>query len=73
MTVSRRRNSHKHHADMGGFDADDPVWIGEQMSYDISGDSIRVKIVPGIKFTTGLVLHYEEMPTLSAKVESPQH
>ena len=54
--------------DMGGFDADDPVWIGEQMSYDISGDSIRVKIVPGIKFTTGLVLHYEEMPTLSAKV-----
>ena len=51
--------------DMGGFDADDPVWIGEQMSYDISGDSIRVKIVPGIKFTTGLVLHYEEMPTLS--------
>ncbi len=54
--------------DMGGFDADDPVWIGEQMSYDISGDSIRVKIVPGIKFTTGLVFHYEEMPTLSAKV-----
>ena len=54
--------------DMGGFDSENPVWIGEQMSYDLSGDSIRVKIVPGIKFTTGLVLHYEDMPVLSANV-----
>ena len=59
--------------DMGGFDADDPVWIGEQMTYDISGDSIRVKIVPGIKFTTGLVLHYEEMPTLSHSPLATSH
>jgi hypothetical protein len=53
--------------DMGGFD-EDAIWIGEQLFYDISGDDIYVYFVPGVKFVTGLVLHYENMPTLMARV-----
>ena len=53
--------------DMGGFD-EDAVWIGEQLSYDISGDDLFVHAVPGVKFVVGKVLHYEDMPTISARV-----
>ncbi|MBR6130374.1 MAG: hypothetical protein IKQ20_00775 [Bacteroidales bacterium] len=53
--------------DMGGFD-EDAIWIGEQLFYDISGDDLYVYFVPGVKFVTGLVLHYENMPTLMARV-----
>lgn len=53
--------------DMGGFDKD-AIWIGEQLFYDISGDDLYVYFVPGVKFVTGLVLHYENMPTLTARI-----
>lgn len=52
--------------DMGGFDSEQPLWIGEQMQYDLSGDVPQLLVTPGIKFTTGLVLTYDDMPTLSA-------
>lgn len=53
--------------DMGGFD-EDAVWIGEQLSYDISGNNLYVHVIPGVKFVVGKVLHYEDMPTISARV-----
>lgn len=53
--------------DMGGF-FDDALWLGEQLSYDISGDNIYVHATPGVSFVTGKVLHYDDMPTLSAQV-----
>ena len=52
--------------DMGGFDDEKPFWIGEQLYYDLSGDEPRVVFVPGVKFTTGLALTYDDMPDLSA-------
>lgn len=55
--------------DMGGFDSDDPIWIGEQISYDLKAGNPLLYCVPGVKFTTGLVLTYDDMPTLSANVE----
>ncbi|MBO7553227.1 MAG: hypothetical protein J6T82_04245 [Bacteroidaceae bacterium] len=52
--------------DMGGFDDEQPLWIGEQLYYDVcSGDPIVI-FTPGVKFTTGLVLTYDDMPELSA-------
>lgn len=54
--------------DMGGFDAEEPVWIGEQLGYDLSGDAPRLLVTPGVKLTTGLVLTYDDMPTLTADV-----
>lgn len=51
---------------MGGFDEEQPVWIGEQISYDLTSQEPSLIFIPGIKFTTGLVLTYENMPTLSA-------
>lgn len=53
--------------DMGDFD-EKAIWIGEQLFYDISGDDLYVYFIPGIKFVTGLVLHYENMPTLMARI-----
>ena len=53
--------------DMGGFD-DDAVWIGEQLTYDISGNDLYVQVVPGVNFVVGKVLHYDDMPTISARV-----
>ena len=53
--------------DMGGF-YDDVVWIGEQLTYDISGENIYVHVIPGVNFVTGEVLHYDDMPTISARV-----
>lgn len=58
-------------SDMGGFD-EEPVWIGEQLSYDLSGEPIRVLCVPGLKYVTGLVLNYDVMPTIEANVEMSQ-
>ena len=52
---------------MGGFD-DDAVWIGEQLTYDINGSDLYVQAVPGVNFIVGKVLHYEDMPTISARV-----
>lgn len=52
-------------SDMGGFD-EDPIWIGEQLRYDVSGDAIRVLCLPGLKYVTGLVLNYDAMPTIAA-------
>ena len=54
---------------MGGFDSEQPVWIGEQISYYMNDGKMRVCFVPGIKFTTGLVLTYDDMPSISASVE----
>lgn len=52
--------------DMGGFD-DDALWIGEQISYDLSSEQPVVKVVPGVKFVTGLMLLYDDTPVLTAK------
>ncbi len=52
--------------DMGGFDEDEPVWIGEQISYSLTDSTPRLLVTPGVKFTTGLVLTYDDMPTLTA-------
>lgn len=53
--------------DMGGFD-DEAIWIGEQLSFDFNGEQPRVCITPGLKFVTGLVLTYDDMPTFTADV-----
>jgi len=53
-------------SDMGGFDEEQPLWIGEQMEYDLSGVAPRLLVTPGVKFTTGLVLTYDDMPMLCA-------
>ena len=54
--------------DMGGLDDEQPIWIGEQISYDLENGQPRVCFVPGVNFTTGLVLLYDDMPTLSASI-----
>lgn len=54
--------------DMGGFDDEQPLWIGEQVYYDVSSGEPKVIFAPGVKFTTGLVLIYDDMPALSAPV-----
>ena len=54
--------------DMGGFDDEQPLWIGEQLYYDVSDDEPKVIFTPGVKFTTGLVLTYDDMPELSAPI-----
>ena len=52
--------------DMGGF-MDDAIYIGEQFSYGIEGP-ITVHVTPGVNFVVGKVLHYDDMPTISATV-----
>ena len=54
-------------ADMGGFD-EEPIWIGEQLSYDLSDGKQRIVCLPGLKYVTGLVLNYDAMPTILADV-----
>jgi hypothetical protein len=54
--------------DMGGFDDEQPLWIGEQLYYDVSSSEPKVIFTPGVKFTTGLVLTYDDMPELSAPI-----
>lgn len=55
-------------ADMGGFDSEQPLWIGDQIQYDLSGDVPCLLVTPGVNFTTGLVLTYDDMPTLTAPI-----
>ena len=55
--------------DMGGLDAEQPIWVGEQISYNLNNGKPRVCFVPGVKFTTGLVLTYVDMPTISASID----
>ena len=55
-----------HIEDMGGF-MDDAIYIGEQIAYSIEGQ-IRVQVTPGVNFVVGKVLHYDDMPTISAAV-----
>lgn len=52
---------------MGELDRD-AVWIGEQLTYDISGPTPRVCVVPGLRFTAGPVLVYDEMPAITASI-----
>ena len=52
--------------DMGGF-MDDAIYIGEIITYKIEGE-IRVYVTPGVNFVVGKVLHYDDMPTISAAV-----
>ena len=54
--------------DMGGFDDENPMWIGEQLYYNLSGDEPKLVFVPGVKFTTGLALLYDDMPDFSASI-----
>ena len=54
--------------DMGGFDDEQPLWIGEQMYYDVSSGEPKVIFTPGVKYTTGLVLTYDDMPELTAPI-----
>lgn len=54
---------------MGGFDSENPVWIGEQIRFDADDAGLCVIITPGIKFTTGLVLTYDDMPDLKAGID----
>jgi hypothetical protein len=56
--------------DMGGF-MDDAIYIGEQISYGIEGPAtspLTVHVTPGVNFVVGKVLHYDDMPTISATV-----
>ena len=55
-----------HIEDMGGV-LDDAIYIGEQIAYSIEGP-LTVHITPGVNFVVGKVLHYEDMPTISAAV-----
>lgn len=55
-------------SEMGGFDDEQPLWIGEQLYYDISGGEPKVVFTPGVKFNTGLVLTYDDMPELWAPI-----
>lgn len=52
--------------DMGGF-MDDAIYIGEQITYSIEGP-LTVQVTPGVNFVVGKVLHYDDMPTISATV-----
>lgn len=52
--------------DMGGF-MDDAIYIGEQISYGIEGP-LTVQVTPGVNFVVGKILHYDDMPTISATV-----
>ncbi len=59
--------------DMGGLDSEQPLWIGEQMVYDLSTTTPSLLVKPGGKFTTGLVLTYDDMPTLTAPLKMAAH
>ena len=52
--------------DMGGF-MDDAIYIGEQIAYGIEGP-LTVQVTPGVNFVVGKVLHYDDMPTISATI-----
>ena len=52
--------------DMGGF-MDDAIYIGEQIAYGIEGP-LTVQVTPGVNYVVGKILHYDDMPTISANV-----
>jgi len=52
--------------DMGPLDKEHPLWIGEQMVYDLSGDTPSLLVTPGVKYAAGGALAYDCMPTLRA-------
>ena len=52
--------------DMGGL-WEDPVWIGEQISYDITGP-LKVTVTPGVSYIVGKVLDYDVIPPIEATV-----
>lgn len=56
--------------DMGGLDEEQPIWIGEQIQFDYTEGNLLVCVTPGVKFTTGLVLTYDDMPTFVAQVSN---
>ncbi|MBR3030773.1 MAG: hypothetical protein IKH93_06480 [Bacteroidales bacterium] len=53
--------------EMGDFD-EQPLWIGEQLYYDVSSGDPKVIFTPGVKYTSAPVLFYDDMPELSAPV-----
>ena len=53
--------------DMGDF-YEDAVWLGEQITYNINHDKLFVLAEPGVSFVTGKVLHYDDMPAITARV-----
>ena len=55
-----------HETEMGGF-YDDPVWIGDQLTYSLS-DGLKVRFTPGLCFVVGEVLLYDDRPDLEASV-----
>lgn len=56
--------------DMGGL-WEEPVWIGEQISYDISGP-LKVVVTPGVCYIVGKVLDYDVIPSIEAAVTLSQ-
>lgn len=54
--------------EMGTID-EKGLWIGEQIAYRFIGNSLYVDVTPGLRFTEGPVLAYDDMPTLTARVE----
>ena len=55
-----------HETEMGGF-YDDPVWIGDQLTYSLD-DGLKVRFTPGLCFVVGKVLLYDDMPDFEAPV-----
>lgn len=53
--------------DMGLYD-DDALWVGEQLTYEFDGARPRLCVTPGVKYVTGLVLTYDDTPTLTAHI-----
>ncbi len=54
--------------EMGDFDEQQPLWIGEQLYYDVSSGDPKVIFIPGVKYASAPVLFYDDMPELSAPV-----
>jgi len=55
-----------HITDMGDI-MEDAIYVGEQIAYGIEGQ-LTVQVTPGLNFVTGKVLHYDDMPTITAAV-----
>lgn len=53
--------------EMGDFD-EQPLWIGEQLYYDVSSGDPKVIFIPGVKYASAPVLFYDDMPELSTPV-----
>ena len=53
--------------EMGDFD-EQPLWIGEQLYYEVSSGDPKVIFTPGVKYTSAPILFYDDMPELSAPI-----